>query len=151
MIGLKTLTAGIAEYLTAQTGVAAFAVRTEGQTYPCMTVEAKSKSAAIIACGRQVERQVTVTVTCYPSRKRERDAGLELADAVYEAVMPGFRVCDRGFCPKEAEIEANGQELAQVTFLLEFCDTPGRKQSTPAIGETMGALSLRLEQESEGS
>lgn len=151
MIGLRALTAGIAEYLAAQTGVAAFSQRSEGQVYPCLTVEAASKSAAIIACGRQVERQVAVTVTCYPSRRREREAGLELADEVYDAVMPGFQCCGRGFRPTEAEISTDGQELAQVRFLLEFCDTPGRKHSGSAATETMGALSLRVEQEREGS
>lgn len=149
MIGLRELTAGIAEYLAAQTGVAAFSQRCEGQTYPCLTVEAASKSAEIIACGRQVERQVTVTVTCHPSRKREREAGLELADAVYDAVMPGFRCCGRGFYPKEAEIHMDGQERAQMVFLLEFCDIPGRRQSGSTASETMGALSLRVEQERE--
>ena len=99
MIGLRALTAGIAEYLAAQTGVAAFSQRSEGQVYPCLTVEAASKSAAIIACGRQVERQVTVTVTCYPSRRREREAGLELADGVYDAVMPRFSVLRQGLSP----------------------------------------------------
>lgn len=151
MIGLKTLTAGIAEYLTAQTSIAAFTERSEGQVYPCLTVAAKSKSAAIIACGRQVDRQVAVTVTCHPSRKREREAGLELADMVYEVVMPGFRACDRGFCPKEAEIDTDGQEQARVRFVLEFCDTPGKRQNSSTATETMGALSLRVEQESEGS
>lgn len=45
MIGLRELTAGIAEYLTAQTGVAAFSARAAGTVYPCLTVEAVSKSA----------------------------------------------------------------------------------------------------------
>ena len=151
MIGLRELTAGIAEYLAAMTGLTATNCRAESPVYPCLLVEGESKSAGMIACGRQVERQVTVTVTCYPSRRREREAGLELADEVYDAVMPGFQCCGRGFRPTEAEISTDGQELAQVHFLLEFCDTPGRKHSGSAATETMGALSLRVEQEREGS
>ena len=152
MIGLKELGAGIAGYLTDQTGLPAFANRAEGAVYPCLTVESRSKSVGIIACGRQVERQVTVTVTCHASRQREREAELELADRVYEAVVPGFQVCGRGFGPKEAEIRTDSAERAQVSFLLEFCDTPSQKQSSTATAfETMGALSLRLEQEREGS
>ena len=145
MIGLRELTAGIAEYLTAQTGVAAFSV------YPCLTVETVSKSAGIIACGRQVERQVAVTVTCHPSRQRGREEGLELADKVYNTAMLGIRACGRGFLPREAEIQADAKERMQVTFLLEFCDTPSEKQSESAVQETMGTLSLRLEQKREGS
>lgn len=151
MIGLRELTAGIAEYLAAKTGAAATNRRVESPVYPCLLVEGESRCAGMIACGRQVERQVTVTVTCYPSRRREREAGLELADEVYDAVMPGFQCCGRGFRPTEAEISTDGQELAQVRFLLEFCDTPGRKHSGSAATETMGALSLRVEQEREGS
>ena len=151
MIGLRELTAGIARYLTEQTGVAAFADRTAGTVYPCLTVEAKSKSAGIIACGRQVERQVAVTVTCHPSRQRGREEGLELADGVYNAAMLGIRACGRGFLPREAEIKADAKERMQVEFLLEFCDTPSSKQSDNTAYETMGALSLRLEQKREGS
>ena len=72
MIGLRELTAGIAEYLAAKTGVAATNRRAGSPVYPCLLVEGESRSTGIIACGRQVERQVTVTVTCYPSRQRER-------------------------------------------------------------------------------
>ena len=39
----------------------------------------------------------------------------------------------------------------QVIFLLEFCDTPSEKQSGSAVQETMGTLSLRLEQKREGA
>lgn len=151
MIGLYELNRGIAAHLSGQTGVAAAAGRVSNPVYPCLTVESRSKSAGIIACGRQVERQVTVTVTCYPSRQRGREEGLELADRVYDAVAPGFRACGRGFCPKEAEIRADQQERIRVEFLLEFCDTPREKQSGTAVTETMGALSLRMEQEREGS
>ena len=151
MIGLRELTTGIAEFLTAQTGVAAFSDRAAGAVYPCLTVEAASKSAGIIACGRQVERQVAVTVTCHPSRQRGREAGLELADRVYNAAMLGIRACGRGFLPRKAEIKADAKERMQVTFLLEFCDTPSEKQSGSAVQETMGTLSLRLEQKREGS
>lgn len=151
MIGLRELTAGIAEFLNAQTGVAAFCNRAAGAVYPCLTVEAASKSAAIIACGRQVERQVAVTVTCYPSRQRGREEGLELADRVYNAAMLGIRACGRSFLPREAEVKTDAKERMQVAFLLEFCDTPSGKQSGPAVQETMGALSLRLEQKREGS
>ena len=151
MIGLRELTAGIAAYLTEQTGVAAFSDRAAGTVYPCLTVEAKGRSAGIIACGRQVERQVTVTVTCHPSRRRGREEGLELADRVYDAVMPGFRACDRGFAPREAEIRADANERMQVEFLLEFCDTPSSRQSGTTAQETMGSLALRLEHKREGS
>lgn len=151
MIGLRELTAGIAAYLTGQTGAAAFTDRAAGVVYPCLTVEAASKSAGIIACGRQVERQVKVTVTCHPSRQRGREEGLELADRVYDAVMPGFRACGRGFAPREAEIKADAKERLQVEFLLEFCDTPSGRQSSSTAQETMGSLSLRLEQKREGS
>lgn len=151
MIGLKELAAGIAGYLTDRTGLPAFANRVEGAIYPCLTVAVSSKSVGIIACGRQVERQVTVTVTCHASRQRDREEELELADRVYEAVVPGFTACGRGFGPQEAGIDADGEERARVRFLLEFCDTPSQKQSSTTAFETMGALSLRLEQEREGS
>jgi len=151
MIGLRELTAGIAEYLAAQTGMAAFSDRAAGVVYPCLMVKAESKSAGIIACGRQVERQVTVTVTCHPSRQRGREEGLVMADRVYDAVMPGFMACGRGFAPREAEIRTDGQERQQVTFLLEFCDTPSGKHSTSTATEAMGSLAIRLEQKREGS
>lgn len=151
MIGLRELTAGIAEYLTVQTGTAAFADRAAGAVYPCLTVEAQARSAGTIACGRQVERQVEITVTCHPSRQRGQEEGLALADQVYDAAMAGIRACGRGFLPREAEIRADAKERMQVRFLLEFCDTPSRKQNSSTPAETMGALSLRLEHKREGS
>jgi len=151
MIGLQDLTAGIARYVKEQTGIAAFADRAAGPVYPCLTVTAKSKSAGIIACGRQVERQVAVTVTCHPSRQRGREEGLELADRVYDAIMLGIRACGRSFLPREVEIQADAKEQMQVDFLLEFCDTPSGKQSADTVYEAMGTLSLRLEQKREGS
>ena len=151
MIALRELTADIARYLTLQTGTAAFCQRVSSAVYPCLTVEAAGKSAGIIACGRQVERQVMVTVTCWPSRQRGREEGLELADGVYGALVSGFCACGRGFCPREAEIRIDEQECCRVVFLLEFCDTPDVRKSESPVAETMGALSLRLEQEMEGS
>ena len=152
MIGLQELTAGIAAYLEAEVGVSALSERAVAPDYPCLLVKTRSKSAGITAGGKQVERQVTVTVTCLTSRQREREAGLALADRVYEALVPGFRVCGRGFCPSEAEVWLDEKERAKVELLLEFCDLPAKKQSAGAVAaETMGSLALRLTQQKEGS
>ena len=149
MIGLRELTAGIAEYLAVRTGIAATNRRAESPVYPCLVVEANSRCAGIIACGRQVERQVTVTVTCYPSRRREREAGLELADRVIDLLTAGFSACGRGFCPKEAEIAADEQERVRVKVLLEFYDLPETPVNVPTAIEKMGTLTLRMEQSKE--
>ncbi len=147
MIGMQTLTAGIAEYLRAATGVPAFADRAKGAVYPCLTVESESKSAGVIACGRQMERQVAVTVTCHPSRDRGRQAGLMLADRVWNAVSGGFTACGRGFCPMDTAILRDGQERVRVTFLLEFCDTPDEVPGGAPAVEAMGTLTLRVKKE----
>ena len=158
MIGLRELTAGIAEYLAVRTGIAATNRRAESPVYPCLVVEANSRCAGIIACGRQVERQVTVTVTCAPflpqkiaapSRRREREAGLELADRVFDLLMAGFSACGRGFCPKEAEIAADEQERVRVKVLLEFYDLPETPVNVPTAIEKMGTLTRRMEQSKE--
>ena len=98
----------------------------------------------MIACGRQVERQVTVTVTCYPSRRREREAGLDLADRVHDLLAAGFTACDRGFCPKEAEILTDGQDRAKVKILLEFYDLPEASANPSTATEMMGTLALKV-------
>lgn len=147
MIGMQTLTAGIAEYLSAATGVPAFADRAKGAVYPCLTVETESKSAGVIACGRQMERQVTVTVTCHPSRGRERQSGMLLADKVWSAVSAGFTACGRGFCPTDTAIRRDEQERVRVTFLLEFCDTPEEVSGGAPAVEAMGSLTLRVKKE----
>lgn len=144
MIGLRELTAGIAEYLAAKTGAAATNRRVESPVYPCLLVEGESRCAGMIACGRQVERQVTVTVTCYPSRRREREAGLDLADRVHDLLAAGFTACDRGFCPKEAEILTDGQDRAKVKILLEFYDLPEASASPSTATEMMGTLALKV-------
>lgn len=150
MIGLEALTAGIAEYLRERLGVAATNRRAEGAVYPCLLVGAESKLLSTAACGRQVERQVTVTVTCYPSPEREREAGLALADRVLEHTAGGFSVCGRGFCPREAETETDGQDRTRVRLLLEFYDLP--EESAAGGGNafpTMGSLTLTLRQREE--
>ena len=147
MIGMQTLTAGIAEYLRAATGVPAFADRAKGAVYPCFTVETESRKAGVIACGRQMERQVAVTVTCHPSRDRGRQEGLLLADRAWNALAGGITVCGRGFCPADTAIDRDEQERVRVTFLLEFCDTPDEVlDGTPAV-EAMGTLRLRVKKE----
>ncbi|MBQ4578448.1 MAG: hypothetical protein IJA84_05230 [Clostridia bacterium] len=147
MIGMRTLTAGIAEYLSAATGVPAFPDRAKGAVYPCLTVETESRQAGVLACGRQVDRQVTVTVTCHPSRERTRQSGMLLADRVWNAVAAGFHACGRGFCPTDTAIRRDEQERVRVTFLLEFCDTPEEvPDSAPAV-EAMGVLHLRVKKE----
>ena len=150
MIGLRELTAGIAEYLAVKTGMAATNRRAESPVYPCLLVEGESKSAGTIACGRQVERQVTVTVTCLPSRRREREEGLELADRVYGLLTAGFTACGRGFCPTEAEIFADDQDRAKVKILLEFCDLPEVPVNVSTATEMMGTLALKVGHTEEG-
>ena len=147
MIGMQTLAAGIAEYLSAKTGVPAFADRARSAVYPCLTVETESRSAGIIACGRQVERQVTVTVTCHPSRSRERQEGLLLADRVFGSIAGGITACGRSFCPMDAAVGKDGQERVRVTFLLEFCDTPEQVTGGAQAAQAMGSLSLRVKKE----
>ncbi len=147
MIGMQTLTAGIADYLRAATGVPAFADRAGGAVYPCFTVETESRKAGVIACGRQMERQVAVTVTCHPSRDRGRQAGLLLADRAWNALAGGITVCGRGFCPTDTAIERDGQERVRVTFLLEFCDTPDEAPDEAPAVEAMGTLRLRVKKE----
>lgn len=150
MIGLRELTAGIAEYLAVNTGMVATNCRAESPVYPCLLVEGESKSAGIAACGKQVERQVTVTVTCYPSRRREREEGLALADRVYGLLTAGFTACDRGFCPKEAESFIDQQERAKVRLLLEFYDLPEAPENPSTATERMGTLTLKVGHSEEG-
>lgn len=150
MIGLEELTAGIAGYLREQLGVAATNRRAEGAVYPCLLVGAESRLLSTASCGRQVGRQVTVTVTCYPSPEREREAGLALADRVLEALAGGFTACGRGFCPVEAETGIDGQDRTRVRLLLEFYDLP--EESCAGGGDpfpTMGTLQLTLRQRGE--
>lgn len=151
MIGLQELTAGIAGYLQRVTGVKATAERAVTPAYPCLLVEARSKSEGITAGGRQVERQVTVNVICLPSRLREREAGLALADRVYGALVPGFPACGRIFCPETAEVWLDEQERARVEVTLTFCDNPAEEAAggTEAV-PTMGSLTLRLTHKKEG-
>ncbi len=144
MIGLGELTAGIARYLTEKTGWAAGNDRAPGPEYPYLLVEGESKSAGIIACGRQVERQVTVRVTCWPSRQRERQGGMDMADRVYGLLAAGFTACGRGFCPKEAAVALDGKERAGVTMLLEFCDLPEAPKNETTATQLMGSLALRV-------
>ncbi|MBQ7492125.1 MAG: hypothetical protein IJT76_06005 [Clostridia bacterium] len=148
MIGLSELAAGLAGYLTAETGVAAFAGRVENPVYPCCLVEAAGKTRAGT---RQLERSVTVTLVCYGSRRREREEGLQLLDRMEAAVAGGFTVGGRRFCPKEIESCINGKELPQVRFTLEFYDVPyGKTETEPESGaETMGSLALRWDAEKE--
>lgn len=150
MIGLRELTAGIAEYLAAMTGLAATNRRAESPVYPCLLVEGESKSVGMVACGRQVERQVTVTVTCCPSRRREREEGLALADRVYGLLTAGFTACGRGFCPKEAEIFSDAQDRAKVKILLEFYDLPEVPANVSTATEMMGTLALKMGHTEEG-
>lgn len=150
MIGLEALTAGIAGYLRERLGVAATNRRAEGAVYPCLLVGAEGKLLSTASCGRQVERQVTVTVTCYPSPEREREAGLILADRVLEHTAGGFSVCGRGFCPREAETGIDGQDRAQVRLLLEFYDLPEENAAGGSDAfPTMGSLTVTLRQREE--
>jgi len=151
MIGLQELTAETAGYLQRMTGVKATAERAGTPVYPCLLVSARSKSEGITAGGRQVERQVTVNVTCLPSRLREREAGMALADRVYGALVPGFPACGRVFCPETAEVWLDEQERARVEVTLTFCDRPAEAPDggTAAVS-AMGSLALRLIHEKEG-
>ena len=147
MIGLAELAGGLAEYLTARTRIAAFAGRMETPSYPCCLIEAAGKTRT--GAG-QVERSVTVTLTCYGSRRREREEGLRLLDLMEDAVIGGFTLCGRRFCPNEVESCLNGTELPQVRFSLSFYDTPGREggegeDEAPPMGE----LRLRVEAKKE--
>ncbi len=144
MIGLEELTAGIAGYLREKGGLAATNERAESPVYPCLVVEAESKTVGLIACGKQVERQVTVRVICYPSRRRERSAGLSLADRVYGLLAGGFTACGRGFCPGEVSVTVDGQQRPVVTAEIAFCDLPEGTQPETAVTERMGSLSLRM-------
>lgn len=150
MIGLQELTAGIAGYLQRVTGVQATAERAVTPEYPCLLVEARSKSEGMTAGGRQVERRVTVNVICLPSRLREREAGLTLADRVYDVLVPGFPACGRTFCPETAEVWLDEKERARVEVTLSFCDRPAEEWGggTAAV-PTMGSLTLRLTHKKE--
>ncbi len=151
MIGLKELTEDIALWLSDKTGVAASNGRPDSPVYPCLLVTANGKSCGIAVCGRQVERKVSITVTCYPSRRRERPAGLALADRVYGLLAGGFTACGRGFHPGELTITTDHEERVQVTGLLEFFDLPGDSQSggNAAEAQLMGSLALRVGQSKE--
>lgn len=151
MIGLQELTAGIAGYLQRMTGVKATAERAVAPAYPCLLVEARSKSEGITAGGRQVERKVTVNVICLPSRQREREAGLALADRVYDVLVPGFPACGRMFCPETAEVWLDEQERARVEVTLAFCDRPAEGSGGEEAVPTMGSLALRLTHKKEGT
>lgn len=143
MIGLEELNRGLAEYLAGKTGAAAFAGRAEGPVYPALAVELCEENTAILAGGRQIQREISAVVTCYPSRQRQREAGQALASRVLEAAAAGFTLCGRGFSPRELKTGKDGQERYQVRFTLEFCDLP-EVSRRPASGERMERLSLRI-------
>ncbi len=152
MIPLEQLTADVAAYLSEKLGVAAGNERPESPVYPCLVVQAEGKSCGTAVCGRQVERQVQVRVSCYPSRRRERAAGLALADRVYGLLAAGFPACGRGFHPTQADISCDTEERVQVTVLLEFYDLPqaaGNGGGSPEGAQMMGSLALRVDARKE--
>lgn len=144
MIGLDTFCRGLAEALAEKTGAAAAPGRMEHPVYPALAVEAESGRMEILAGGRQVQRELAVTVACYPSRRRGREEGQELAERVLEAVTPGFTLCERGFCPENLKISRDGQEVYRVTFTVTFCDLPENRRKPAGGQETMGRLSLKI-------
>lgn len=147
MIGLQELAGGLAEYLTQRTRIAAYAGRMETPVYPCCLIEAAGKTRT--GAG-QVERTVTVTLTCYGSRRREREEGLRLLDLMEDAVIGGFTLCGRRFCPQEVESCLNGRELPQVRFSLSFYDVPRKENGeTEDAAVPMGSLRLKVEAEKE--
>lgn len=146
MIGLAELAKGLAKYLAEQTGIPVFAGRVENPVYPCCLIEAAGKTQTGT---RQIERTVTVTLTCYGSRKREREEGLQLLDRMESTVVGGFLVCGRRFCPQQVESSLNGKELPQIRFALQFFDMPKSAEDTGMPKEKMASLKLRMEAERE--
>ncbi len=144
MIGLQQFSRGLAEYLAEKTGAAAFSGRVEHPVYPALTVEAEDRNTIVLAGGRQIQRELAATVACYPSRRRGREEGQDLAGKVMEAVIPGFIICERGFCPENLKISREEQEIYRVTFDVTFCDFPENWRKPVGGGERMERLSLRI-------
>lgn len=148
MIGLSELARELTAILSRRTGTPVLVGQAENPVYPCCLAELAGET---VVETRQVQRTVQVTLTCYPSAQRSREAGMALLDQMEQAVTEGFSLCGRRLCPQKVESLLNGKQLPQVRFALEFYDTPGESAGTGGsdVQDKMEHLTLALETEKE--
>ena len=141
MIGLSALTEALCAQITARTGVPAFDGRLRTAVWPAYLVTAQGGESTLFAAGRQLLRQVALTVRCADGRGRDENGGRAMLDALYPAILPSFSAGGRVFCPERLTAdEEDGQPL--LRFTLEFCDLPG--VGSPPESPAMERLTMRL-------
>lgn len=144
MIPISQITAELAALLQRRTGVFAIDERLSTAVYPSYYVAAQPKNTVLIAGGRQLLRRVTVSITCYPSRKREEEQGRDLTDLLYGVLLPAIPLAGRSLAPEAIETE-EADNIRTLQFTLEFCDLPAAPQDPPCV--PMEQLHFSLGQE----
>ncbi len=141
MIALSDLSAAIAAHIDAATGRSAFASKLHTAHYPSYHVRTVSKQTSLIAGGRQVLREVEVSITCIDTPHRDVTEQQHMLDALYPILLPYFSACGRHFSPIELTLRQEGAQNA-LCFSLSFCDLPPTRDTEPL--EAMQTLSLQL-------
>lgn len=148
MMALSALTAALAEHIRAKTGTAAYAQRLHTAVYPMYAVSALPGETTLMAGGQQLLRQITVRVACHPSRQREEGAGLDMADALMGALLPGLPLLGRHFAPTDCVFREEDHVL-RLEFSLTFCDVAEEDGAHPEAAAFMESLTLRPEHKEE--
>lgn len=148
MMALSALTAALAEHIRAKTGTAAYAQRLHTAVYPMYAISALPGETTLMAGGQQMLRRVTVRVACHPSRQREEGAGLDMADALLDALLPSLPLLGRHFAPTDCVFREEDHVLG-LEFALTFCDVAGEEAVQTAATAFMESLTLRPEHKEE--
>ena len=148
MTGIATLAQGLAGWISRETGIRTTAGRMENAVYPCCLIETAGK---LEAGTRQLHRTVTVTLTCFASREREREEGMALMDTLEQALIGGFEIGGRKYYPQSIESLLDGKERPKLTFSLDYYDVPseGGSGGSGAATERMETLSLMIDTKKE--
>lgn len=121
MISLTQLAEELTGVITRRTGVFASAQRLHTAVYPLYALRLMPKESVPAAGGAQLLRTVAVTVDCYGSRQRQAVEGLELADRLVAALVPGVSLGDRHLTPSRIACRMV-ENRPEVSFRLVFYD-----------------------------
>lgn len=123
MIPLSQLADRLAAHITQQTGIAAYAQRISTRVYPMYALSLLPRETRPADGGQQLFRCLTVSIACYPSRQREENSGLDMADKLLTALWGGLSVSGRWLTPMACRCR-EADNILTVEFELEFYDLP---------------------------
>ena len=129
MISLAQLSQELAEHITRCTGLAAYPQRISTGVYPMYAVSLRPSTTQALHGSNQVLRQVTGRIACYPSRRREEQECLKMADCLTQALLPSLPLCGRHFLPQDCRWQEQDNALV-LTFALEFYDAADDLQAS---------------------